>query len=74
MNEQQMYKMIADVAQIKQSMEDVKDRLRELERESAANTETLAQAKGGWRTLLLIGGAASLVGSLITQLVQGIVK
>ena len=74
MNEQQVYKMIADVAQIKQSMDDVKDRLRELERETASNTETLAQAKGGWRTLLLIGGAASLVGSLITQLVQGIVK
>lgn len=32
--------------------------------------EQLAQARGGWRTLMLIGGAAGTIGSGVTWLVS----
>lgn len=32
--------------------------------------EQLAQARGGWRTLMLIGGAAGSLGGVITWLVS----
>lgn len=32
--------------------------------------EQLAQARGGWRTLMLIGGAAGSLGSAITWLIS----
>jgi prefoldin subunit 5 len=35
---------------------------------------TLSEARGGWKTLMVIGGAASAVGGLVTWLVQHLFK
>lgn len=35
---------------------------------------TLSEARGGWKTLMVIGGAASAVGGLVTWLVQHFFK
>ncbi len=53
-----MNRLIAD-------MEDVKKTL-------IAIQSTLAEAKGGWKMLMLLGGAGGLFGSLITQFVHSL--
>jgi hypothetical protein len=35
---------------------------------------TLSEARGGWKTLMVIGGAASAVGGLVTWLAQHFFK
>jgi len=53
-----MNRLIAD-------MEDIKKTL-------IAIQSTLAEAKGGWKMLMLLGGAGGLFGSLITQVVHSL--
>ena len=53
----------ADMDKLVQDMESIKDTLYEVQR-------TLAEAKGGWKVLMVLGGAGAVVGSLITQVVQ----
>lgn len=40
----------------------------EISRDVKAIRETLAQARGGWKTLMLVGGAAGAVGALLGKL------
>jgi hypothetical protein len=35
---------------------------------------TLSEARGGWKTLMVVGGAASAVGGLVTWIVQHFMK
>jgi prefoldin subunit 5 len=35
---------------------------------------TLSEARGGWKTLMVVGGAASAVGGLITWVMQHLFK
>jgi prefoldin subunit 5 len=35
---------------------------------------TLSEARGGWKTLMVVGGAASALGGIVTWLVQHFVK
>jgi len=32
--------------------------------------KTLSEAKGGWKVLMMLGGAGAVLGSLITQVVH----
>jgi prefoldin subunit 5 len=48
-----MDKLISDVNDIKTSLQSIQS--------------TLSEAKGGWRMLMLIGGASGTVGAAITQ-------
>lgn len=49
----------ADMDKLVQDMEDIKKTL------NAINT-TLAEARGGWKFLMMFGGAAGTIGSFIT--------
>jgi prefoldin subunit 5 len=51
-----MDKLISDVNDIKASLQSIQS--------------TLSEAKGGWRMLMLIGGASGTVGAAITQFVH----
>jgi prefoldin subunit 5 len=51
----------ADVDKIVNDMEDIKKALNEIQK-------TLSEAKGGWKMLLLIGGAAGTFGAALTQI------
>lgn len=51
-----MDKLVADMNDIKASLQAIQT--------------TLAEAKGGWRMLMLIGGASGTVGAVITQAVH----
>lgn len=52
--QEDMDKLISDVNDIKASLQAIQS--------------TLAEAKGGWRMLMLIGGASGTVGAALTQL------
>jgi prefoldin subunit 5 len=49
----------ADMDKLVQDMEDIKKTL-------ASINHTLAEARGGWRFLMMFGGAAGTVGGFIT--------
>lgn len=51
-----MDKMVKEMAEIKKSL--------------ALIQATLSEAKGGWKTLLMVGGAAATVGGVISWLLQ----
>ena len=43
----------------------LEDRTERIENKLDVLAETMAQAKGGWKTLLLVGGAAGAMGAFI---------
>lgn len=51
----------ADMDKMISDMDDIKKVLNEIQ-------QTLSEAKGGWRMLLLIGGAAGTIGAALTQI------
>lgn len=53
----------ADMDKLVQDMESIKSTLFEVQR-------TLAEAKGGWRILMLLGGAGAVVGTSITTAIH----
>lgn len=70
MSDQQLFQITRDVGEIKADVGNIKDRLEKLEVETRINTDTLTQAKGGWKTLMLIAGAASALGAGLTHIAQ----
>lgn len=56
------------VAVLETEMKTVKDDVHDIKTDVKAIRETLAQAKGGWKTLLLVGGAAGAVGAVLGKL------
>jgi len=53
----------ADMDKIVADMEDIKETLQSI-------NMTLSEARGGWKFLLMFGGAAGTVGSVITWVIQ----
>lgn len=58
---QQLGRHEADIATLKKQLDGMEDKL-------DAVVEILAAAKGGWRTLMLVGGSAAGIGALMSQL------
>ena len=50
-----------DIAKLQEQLSQVNNKLDDI-------IKTLSEAKGGWRTLLIIGGAAGTLGALIAKL------
>lgn len=53
----------ADMDKLIQDMDDIKKTL------SSINN-TLAEAKGGWKVLMMLGGAGGVLGSAVTYAIQ----
>lgn len=53
----------ADMDKLVQDMDDIKKTL------SSINN-TLAEAKGGWKVLMMLGGAGGVLGSAVTYIIQ----
>lgn len=53
----------ADMDKLVQDMEDIKKTLNNI------NT-TLAEARGGWKVLMMLGGAGGVLGSAVTYFIQ----
>lgn len=59
-----------EVAYMKAAIARLDDSNSELQQKLDRVLDQLAQARGGWRTLMLIGGAAGSLGSVVTWLVS----
>ena len=55
-----------DFGRLEQQVAQLNTQVALLQETLATVNETLSQAKGGWRTLMLLGGAGAAAGSLIT--------
>ena len=53
----------ADMDKLVQDMDDIKKTLNKI-------NNTLAEAKGGWKVLMMLGGAGGVLGSAVTYFIQ----
>lgn len=58
-------RMEGDVAALVRSVEKMSKRLDETDKKVGDIKTTLSEARGGWRMLMLIGGAAGVIGGFI---------
>lgn len=58
------------VGHLTQSMADLQESNQQLTAKLDQVLLTLSEARGGWRTLMVVGGAASTVGALVAWLVE----
>jgi chromosome condensin MukBEF ATPase and DNA-binding subunit MukB len=56
------------IAVLKTEVDYLKKIIDEVRQDTKEIKETLTQAKGGWKTLLLVAGISSTVGAFITKL------
>jgi prefoldin subunit 5 len=55
-----------DIKHLQQDMDKMVADMDEIKRTLASIQKTLSEAKGGWRTLMYVGGASAAVASLFT--------
>jgi prefoldin subunit 5 len=60
----------AEIKHLQSDMDKLVNDVEEIKKTLVAIQKTLAEAKGGWRMLLLIGGAAGTLGAGITQAIH----
>ena len=58
----------ADIKHLQEDMDKLTSDANDIKATLQAIQTTLAEAKGGWRMLMLIGGASGTVGAALTQL------
>jgi hypothetical protein len=56
------------IATVEQQVKDIRADVCEMKTDIRVIRDTLAQAKGGWKTVLLVAGAAGAVGTLLGKL------
>ena len=64
----------ADIAHMKADMDQMVDAIKDMNATLISINTTLSEARGGWKMLMMFGGAGGLLGSLLTQVpgwVQG---
>lgn len=62
----------ADIDHLQKDMDRLIADMEDIKKTLIAIQSTLAEAKGGWKMLMLLGGAGGLFGSLITQIVHSL--
>jgi prefoldin subunit 5 len=60
-----------DIAHLQSDMDKMLVEMAEMKKSVQAIEKTLATAHGGWRTLMMVGGAFGLIGALLANLFQG---
>lgn len=66
----QLAAMSVEVAHLKLAVADLRTTNAELDRKVDLVLAQLAEARGGWRTLMLVGGAAGTLGSGLSWLLS----
>jgi hypothetical protein len=64
--QQDIVRLEVEVEHMTRAIEALTNMLNEQAKTLAAIQKTLSEARGGWRTLMLVGGAASTIGALIS--------
>jgi prefoldin subunit 5 len=60
----------ADIAHLQRDMDKMAADMEEIKKSLANISNTLSEAKGGWRVLMLVAGASGTLASGLTWLVQ----
>lgn len=63
-----------EVSHLSQGMDDLQESNKQLTAKLDQVLLTLSEARGGWRTLMLVGGAASSVGAGLAWAIQHFAK
>lgn len=58
------------VAALKTQQEDIAVTLAEMRKELRSVSDMITTAKGGWRTMMMVGGAAASVAALVSWVVD----
>ena len=58
-----------DIAILKTEVEYLKNHINEIRTDTREIKETLHQAKGGWKTLMIVAGISSTIGAFVTKFV-----
>jgi hypothetical protein len=62
----------ADIAHLQSDMDKMAADMAEIKTMIANINTTLAEAKGGWKVLMMFGGAGGVVGAMLTQIIHSI--
>ena len=63
-----------EIAYLKQSNERILAELQALRTQLTAVQNTLSEARGGWRALMLVGGASASFGALLSEILGKVMK
>jgi len=58
-----------ELGELQAEVRNVKEAVGEMRKDIKGILDTLAQARGGWKTLLLVAGIAGVAGAVLTKLV-----
>ena len=62
----------SDIRHLQDDMDKMLESMRTMQATLTAIDKTLSEAKGGWKMLMLVGGAGGAVGSFLTYLASGL--
>ena len=62
----------ADIRHLQDDMDKIVESMAAMQKSLAEINTTLSEAKGGWKVLMMIGGAGGALGAVITQLVHSL--
>lgn len=62
----------ADINHMKEDMDRILTEMAQMQMCLNKISSTLSEAKGGWRMLMMLGGLAGVVGSLLTHFVSAL--
>jgi len=58
----------AQIDALERDLKNLREDIKEMNQTLHAIHTTLSQAKGGWKVLMLVGGAAATIGALVAKL------
>lgn len=62
----------SDIRHLQDDMDKVLESIKTMQATLTAIDKTLSEAKGGWKMLMLVGGAGGAVGSFLTYLASAL--
>ena len=62
----------ADIKHLQDDMDKLVADINDIKSTLAAIQSTLAEARGGWKMLMLLGGASGVLGAAITQVIHSL--
>jgi prefoldin subunit 5 len=62
----------ADIRHLQDDMDKLVESMTAMQKSLAEINTTLSEAKGGWKVLMMIGGAGGALGAVVTQIVHSL--
>jgi prefoldin subunit 5 len=62
----------ADIRHLQDDMDKLVESMTAMQKSLAEINTTLSEAKGGWKVLMMIGGAGGALGAVVTQVVHSL--